>query len=145
MRNILIILKRSIMTLFFFISFLLALTTDCFAQGLSSNPWTDISESSILSKGERLIIPLKYRTINIDPVMTTNILKLVPVENNYTANKNNTVISIPFPDGKNEDFYVTESPVMEPELAAKFPELKTYIIEGVDKSKILSGKISVKN
>ncbi len=53
-----------------------------------------------------------------------------------------TVIGLPLPDGSFQKFQIWESPLMEPELAAKFPEIKTYILKGVD-DPFASGRMSV--
>ena len=42
------------------------------------------------------------------------------------------VISLPMPDGTQARFRFVESPVMHPDLAARFPEIKTYRGRGVD-------------
>ena len=42
------------------------------------------------------------------------------------------VLSLPDPCGDFQDFAVEESPIMEPELAAKHPDIKTYRGRGVD-------------
>jgi hypothetical protein len=141
MYNLFFISIRNLKFHYFIVLLISVLSTESFAQVLFSNPWKDITESSILSKGVRQIIPNKYRTINIDQMKILSILKAVPLENSNAATNKDVMISIPFPDGTNKDFYLVESPIMEPALAAKFPELKTYIIRGVDNSKILSGRI----
>ncbi|HPA50336.1 MAG TPA: IPT/TIG domain-containing protein [Thermoanaerobaculia bacterium] len=43
-----------------------------------------------------------------------------------------TLLELPHPDGGLEQFRVIESPVMAPELATKFPEIRTYRGVGVD-------------
>lgn len=43
-----------------------------------------------------------------------------------------TLLELPHPDGGLERFRVIESPVMAPELATKFPEIRTYRGQGVD-------------
>ena len=41
-------------------------------------------------------------------------------------------IELPLPDGTTSTFELTETEVMDPELAAKFPEIKTYIGRGLE-------------
>ncbi len=53
-----------------------------------------------------------------------------------------TIIDLPLPDGSFQKFKIWESPLMEPELAAKFPNIKTYLLKGVD-DPFASGRMSV--
>ncbi|WP_035656473.1 reprolysin-like metallopeptidase, partial [Flavobacterium enshiense] len=47
----------------------------------------------------------------------------------------NTIISLPNGDGKLENFKVYENSVMDPALAAKYPEIKSYVAVGIDNPK----------
>ncbi len=55
-----------------------------------------------------------------------------PSERSARAMSSPLTISLPHPDGGYQRFTLVESSIMEPELAAKHPEIKTYKGQGID-------------
>jgi hypothetical protein len=55
-----------------------------------------------------------------------------PKESSQAVASSDSVISLPLPDGTLARFRFVESPVMHPALAARFPEIKTYLGRGID-------------
>lgn len=48
------------------------------------------------------------------------------------AARASVVVALPLPDGRGSLYGMVESPIMEPGLAARFPEFRTYRVEGID-------------
>lgn len=69
------------------------------------------------------------RYYQADNLVLKRALELSPAE--HTGDRSN-IIHIPMPDGSFAGFAVVESPIMEPELAASYPQIKNYKAYGVD-------------
>ncbi|MGB0383729.1 MAG: reprolysin-like metallopeptidase, partial [Ardenticatenaceae bacterium] len=94
--------------------------------------WYDVNEGAIRGSGERLIIPTRYRMLAADVSALDGLLAQAPQENTPAADSAPLIMSLPLPDGQIKGFAVSESPIMAPELAAKYPEIKTYLGQGID-------------
>jgi hypothetical protein len=94
--------------------------------------FTDVSARTINPGEIKTVEPKKHRDLSLDTTGVLKFFKGLPTE--QKINKDVPVIEIPMPDGTAQRFHVIQSAVMEPALAAKFPELKTYIGQGIDDS-----------
>jgi hypothetical protein len=94
--------------------------------------WQEVERAAVLSnQAGRSIVPVSYRTLRLNRDALARLLYLTPME--WTAaGGTQAVITLPMPDGILARFHVEESPIMEPELAARFPEIKTYKGQGID-------------
>ena len=104
---------------------LFGLFSNLFAQ---SNFWTPMKEEAFaLPDGaERKIQPLKIKTFRLDYVGLHKALSQAPMEFTSEAREHPVTLNLPLADGSVRTFYIWESPVMAPELMAKFPEIRTY-------------------
>jgi hypothetical protein len=102
--------------------------------------WTDIEETTIAktlsaitgASPRRDIVPQVYRTVQLSKSALANLLNSAPLESSGRMEATGAELQIPLPSGGFGRFLIQESPIMEPKLAAKFPELKTYIGQGID-------------
>lgn len=104
--------------------------------------WSDIPQVSSKSSDLKRTMPLKYRSLNLNLNSLRNILQSAPFEFTDRAVSSPLFIELPKPDGSMSKFYVTEYSMMEPGLAAQFPEIKTYNVKGIDDPYAV-GKIDV--
>ncbi len=72
------------------------------------------------------------RPFFFDVLLFADAVKDVATERTDEVGTPSTLLELPHPDGGLSLFRVIESPVMAPELAAKFPEIRTFRGEGVD-------------
>ena len=70
--------------------------------------------------------------LSLNDVAQKRLLSHAPMEFTQAASRTPAVMTLPMPDGSFARFTVEESPVMEAELAARFPELRTYRGRGLD-------------
>ena len=98
----------------------------------SGEIWRVIDERSILSTGARVIIPRAYRTVRLNKSELAQVLAQAPLEFTAAARSKQVVLRVPMPDGTLSRFRIEDSPIMEPGLAARFPNIKTYRGQGID-------------
>jgi hypothetical protein len=103
-----------------------------FAQTSSESLWNNVDEAQIVTVGERHIVPQLYRTIKLDVNGMKNFLSEAPLEFSDETRSKLVVLYLPMPDGSLQRFSIVESPIMAPELASKYPEIKTYMGKGID-------------
>ena len=94
--------------------------------------WRDFDEESVQPQGVKQIIPLRYRTVELDWVTLDGVLAATPMEGTESMVDSNSILTLPLPDGSFGRFRILESPIMAPELAASFPEIRTYRGQGID-------------
>lgn len=104
-----------------------------FASGVENNRsfWkdSDLNESR-LGKADYTISNFRLMELDLQALKTA--LAAVPSESSVNARHSQAVFEFPLPDGNFGRFTVVESPVMAEELSAKYPEIKTYIAQGID-------------
>ena len=79
--------------------------------------------------------PNEFRALWLDEQFLDQVLELAPSEivgDRDQIAKSGATLWLPMPDGTNVEFAVVESPIMEPELAAQFPEIKTFTGRSID-------------
>jgi hypothetical protein len=94
--------------------------------------WSPKPEKSIQATGKRQIVPKKYLTFSLNGTKLKDKLFSAPNERSVKINESQCIVTLPAPDGKMQQFRVVESPVMEPGLAAQFPNIKTFSVKGID-------------
>ena len=77
-------------------------------------------------------IPRRYHAAKLNREGMRALAASAPAERSVSAAATPLVISLPHPDGGYQRFALVDSPVMEPGLAAKHPEIKTFSGRGID-------------
>lgn len=98
--------------------------------------WNEINQSKLekLEKVTRSSIPKKHRIFSLDFEVFKNILVNLPKDTDGI--QSNTIIKFPNAEGEISNFLVYEAPIMDEILASKFPSIKSYVAEGIEKKHI---------
>lgn len=107
--------------------FLLFVILNIVSAAKAQNFWSDIAERDIpAGTGERRIVPLHYRTIQLDLNALETLLASAPERFTAAAEGNAVLIDLPLPGGGQARFRLCESPMMAPALQARYPEIRCY-------------------
>ncbi|MCB8949694.1 MAG: DNRLRE domain-containing protein [Ardenticatenaceae bacterium] len=90
--------------------------------------WQDVDEATLRVEGDRVIVPTAYRTVSLDWEAINTLLAQAPA----SMNSSEIILSLPLPDGSYGRFQISKTAVMHPDLAAKFPEIQTFVGKGLD-------------
>lgn len=115
----------------FFLLLLLMAATPVVAQ---NNFFTDRPESAVRKASDlRVIVPEQYRTVGVAQSRLVSFIHTLPEETAVTSNRSaGVVMELPMPDGTTQRFRVWKTVVMDPALAARFPEIQVFAGQGID-------------
>ena len=100
------------------------------AENSTDGVWSDTTVTTKSTLSEQAINPKKFRLVTIDKATFDLVLGKASLVGKTAQNP--TIFSIPMPGGGFERFEIVETQLMHPDLAAKFPEIKTYKGIGYD-------------
>ncbi|MBC7607556.1 MAG: T9SS type A sorting domain-containing protein [Burkholderiales bacterium] len=106
---------------------ILALTTASAQNGI----WNKIGPEQLTSqKLSRDSQPTAYMLYALDFDALKQLLQTAP--NRTVRSTSNLIIAFPNPEGQLQNFRIYEASVMHPDLAARHPEIKSYVGQGID-------------
>ena len=108
---------------------LLLVTSFAFAQQ-KNGLWQQTSPTGMVQLESRLQLPEK-NLFNLDVAALQ--LKVAQSPQRNAKSKNAVVVALPNADGQLERFSIYENSNMDPALAARYPEIKSYIGIGIDR------------
>ncbi|HEV8117793.1 MAG TPA: M12 family metallo-peptidase, partial [Thermoanaerobaculia bacterium] len=91
----------------------------------------DTAKIRALGAREAAVRPAAGSALRLNHDGMRTLLARAPLERSEAAKASPLVLDLPAPDGQFQRFVLTDSPVMEPGLAAKHPDIKTYRGHGV--------------
>ena len=100
------------------------------ALSASAAVWQDVPARSLGTAASERVLVGPHRVVRLDDAQLATLLASAPPEFDKWAPQ--TALELPWPDGGTRRFAIEQSPVMEPGLAQKFPELQTYRGRGLD-------------
>lgn len=80
--------------------------------------------------------PIQTRVFRLESNALMSALNAAPMERTGRLSDSAAVLKLPLPDGKLVSFQIEESPVMDSDLAVRFPEVKSYRGQSLDESGI---------
>lgn len=101
-------------------------------NAFNQNYWTKTTAASLENKQKvnRSSFPKEANYYQLDIAAFSAYLLNAPER--FLANASGLIVSFPTANGSFENFRVFHSPIMHPELAAKYPNIKTYAAQGVE-------------
>ena len=72
-----------------------------------------------------------FQTFSLNTDVLRQSLKNVAKRNDFSVSSN-TILSFPNSEGKLERFSIKEASIMHPDLQERFPEIRSYVGQGID-------------
>ncbi|HRX85347.1 MAG TPA: M12 family metallo-peptidase, partial [Phycisphaerae bacterium] len=103
-------------------------------QAMSIDGVWQTADAEALTRGavQAWVRPEAYAAFTLDRVALGDVLATAPLEATRAAREAPGEFMLPMPDGSFARFRFVEAPVMAPELAAKYPEIRTFLGQGID-------------
>ncbi|WP_299367458.1 immunoglobulin-like domain-containing protein [Winogradskyella sp.] len=110
---------------------LIAMMTSAMLWSQSKVLWQkQISNASTISKQNHLSLKA-FQTFSLDVNALRQALNGVAQRNDFSSSSS-TILSFPNSEGKLQRFSIKEASVMHPDLQARFPNIRSYVGQGVD-------------
>ncbi|TAG78385.1 MAG: hypothetical protein EAZ24_06750, partial [Burkholderiales bacterium] len=93
--------------------------------------WSDLDSSKAPMSAERFTPATTGRTLALQHTALLAKLSGAPSEAVIRVPESSLVLELPMPDGSFDSFRIVETAVMAPELAARFPQIKTYLAQSI--------------
>ncbi|MFK7936008.1 MAG: reprolysin-like metallopeptidase, partial [Saprospiraceae bacterium] len=100
----------------------------------STSLWQPLPKSAAKSNSEVMPMLPDLSKQNLFQLSVADMLRTSKsAASEFSAKSTTTAtVELPLPDGTFQTFQIWESSIMESGLAAKYPEIKTYVIQGID-------------
>lgn len=113
-------------------TFLACLALGSLSLAQNQKYWSAIAENDITPRGEKEIVPQKYKTFHLNLEELKSKLLTAPSDANTPINNSNCVIYLPIANGQVQAFKVVEAPIMEEGLANAYKHIRTFSVRGID-------------
>jgi hypothetical protein len=94
--------------------------------------WSGVEQIGMANVRQQRADLRSFRSVALDQNALAAILHAAPMEFSEAAAEKRLILTLPDPSGTFARFSIAESPIMAPELAARFPEIRTYTGQGID-------------